>query len=116
MSFSNGAWHGWLDGVVRTAAEDLGVAGSPNSVPAELYKMLLYEEGALFKPHKEYVEYFVCITSPALMFKSPEKTPGMFGTLVVCLPSEHVGGAVRLNTWPKGEDIQLIPLNCLLLT
>lgn len=25
---------------------------------------------------------------------STEKAPGMFGTLVICLPSEHEGGAV----------------------
>jgi hypothetical protein len=54
VSFSNKAWHGWLEGVIRTVAEDLGIAG-PNSVRAELYKMLLYEKGAMFKPHKEYV-------------------------------------------------------------
>ncbi|KAL9099586.1 MAG: hypothetical protein Q9187_009475, partial [Circinaria calcarea] len=52
VSFSNKAWHGWLEGVVRKAAEELGVAGGPNSVRAELYKMLLYEKGAMFKPHK----------------------------------------------------------------
>jgi hypothetical protein len=28
-----------------------GAAG----IKAELYKMLLYEEGAMFKPHREYV-------------------------------------------------------------
>lgn len=53
VSFSNKAWHAWLDGVVQKAAEELGVAASPNSVRAELYKMLLYEKGAMFKPHKE---------------------------------------------------------------
>ena len=26
---------------------------------------------------------------------STEKAPGMFGTLVLCLPSEHTGGKVR---------------------
>jgi hypothetical protein len=54
--FSNHSWHGWLEGVVRTVTKELGVAGGPNSVRAELYKMLLYEKGAMFKPHKEYVE------------------------------------------------------------
>ena len=32
-----------------------------------------------------------------LIPRSTEKTSGMFGTLVICLPSEHVGGAVRLT-------------------
>ena len=45
--FSNKAWHDWLEGVVRTADEDLGVPGGPNSVRAELHKMLLYEKDAV---------------------------------------------------------------------
>ena len=53
VSFSNNAWYGWLGGIVKTVAQELGVAGGPDSVRAELYKMLLYEEGAMFKPHKE---------------------------------------------------------------
>lgn len=50
-------------------------------VPArvERYKLLLYETGAFFKAHKD-----------------SEKSPGMFGTLVICLPSEHTGGEVHL--------------------
>lgn len=95
VSFSNKAWHGWLEGVVRTATKELGVVGGPNNVRAELYKMLLYEEGAMFKPHKEYVQIF--ITSNPLIPRSTEKTPAMFGTLVICLPSEHTGGAVHLT-------------------
>lgn len=46
---------------------------------AQEYKLLLYEEGAFFKAHKD-----------------SEKVPGMFGTLVICLPSEHTGGEVHL--------------------
>ncbi|OCK74373.1 hypothetical protein K432DRAFT_469906 [Lepidopterella palustris CBS 459.81] len=57
--------------------EDLGVQ-VPTS--AESYKLLLYEEGAFFKAHRD-----------------TEKTPGMFGTLVICLPSEHTGGEVHLS-------------------
>lgn len=41
--------------------------------------MLLYEEGAFFTAHRD-----------------TEKVPGMFGTLVVCLPSAHTGLDVRL--------------------
>ncbi|PTD09935.1 hypothetical protein FCULG_00007930 [Fusarium culmorum] len=42
--------------------------------------MLLYEEGAMFKPHTD-----------------TEKIPGMFGTLVISLPSKHSGGDVVLK-------------------
>lgn len=31
------------------------------------------------------------------MLRSTEKSSGMFGTLVICLPAEHVGGAMRLR-------------------
>ena len=96
VSFLNKAWHGWLDSVVRRVAEDLGVAGGPNYVRAELYKMLLYEEGAMFKPHKEYVALFP-LHRTSLTSRSTEKTSNMFGTLIICLPSEHVGGAVHLT-------------------
>lgn len=49
-------------------------------VRAELYKLLLYEQGSFFKPHKD-----------------SEKAPGMVGTLVVALPSQHAGGEVHLS-------------------
>lgn len=95
VTFSNNAWHSWLDGVVGTVATNLGVAVGPEGVRADLYKMLLYEKGALFKLHKEYVEFpLTSFWARADFSTSTEKTPGMFGTLVICLPSEHVGGAV----------------------
>ncbi|KAF2272969.1 uncharacterized protein EI97DRAFT_347613, partial [Westerdykella ornata] len=72
----NPAWSRFVETLLKRIVERLGVC-----VPAraERYKLLLYEEGAFFKPHKD-----------------SEKAPGMFGTLVVCLPSRHSGGDVRL--------------------
>ncbi|KAJ4303129.1 hypothetical protein N0V90_002021 [Kalmusia sp. IMI 367209] len=72
----NPAWVMYLDSIVKQTVEELGV-----QVPArvERYKLLLYETGAFFKAHKD-----------------SEKSPGMFGTLVICLPSEHTGGEVHL--------------------
>jgi hypothetical protein len=55
VSFSNEAWSGWLEAVVKKASRELGVSGGSGGTRAELYKMLLYEKGAMFKPHKEYV-------------------------------------------------------------
>lgn len=40
--------------VTEKVAQDLGCVETA-LVDAQLYKMLLYEEGAMFKPHKEYV-------------------------------------------------------------
>lgn len=49
-------------------------------VRAESYMLLLYEKDAFFKAHKD-----------------SEKVPGMFGTLVICLPSKHTGGEIHLS-------------------
>ena len=37
------------------------------------------------------------------MIESTEKVSGMFGTLVVCLPSKHTGGTVCLQHGTKKE-------------
>jgi hypothetical protein len=73
----NPRWPVYVENLARRATSALGVR-----VPAraEIYKMLLYEEGAFFKAHKD-----------------TEKVPGMFGTMVVCLPSHHEGGEVWLS-------------------
>lgn len=48
----NPEWTELVRRVLRIVAVGLGVAGG---IAAELYKMLLYDEGAMFKPHQEYV-------------------------------------------------------------
>ncbi|KAK4183521.1 hypothetical protein QBC35DRAFT_393683, partial [Podospora australis] len=70
-------WPAFLDGIKRSVAQAMGI-----SIPirAEIYKMLIYETGAMFKPHTD-----------------TEKIPGMFGSLVICLPSAHTGGTVLLK-------------------
>jgi hypothetical protein len=47
------------------------------NISAELYKLLLYDAGGFFVSHRD-----------------TEKTEGMFGTLVIVLPSLHSGGEV----------------------
>ncbi|EXL79795.1 hypothetical protein FOPG_06532 [Fusarium oxysporum f. sp. conglutinans race 2 54008] len=70
-------WPGLLKQTCNMVAEKMGI-NTP--IRAELYKMLLYEKGAMFKAHTD-----------------TEKIPGMFGTLVVSLPSPHTGGDVVLK-------------------
>ncbi|KAL7938209.1 hypothetical protein V8C35DRAFT_330199 [Trichoderma chlorosporum] len=86
ISFRNTQWDGFVNKLVQRVAHELGVPPVPNgsNVRAELYKHILYEPGAMFKPHKD-----------------TEKHPGMFGTLVICLPSKHTGGTVCLQ---HGKD------------
>ncbi|KAF2502794.1 hypothetical protein BU16DRAFT_612396 [Lophium mytilinum] len=74
----NAEWEGVVEGAVREVARQIGVR--EERIGAELYKMLLYEKGAHFKAHQD-----------------SEKAPGMFGTMVICLPSPHTGGDVRLK-------------------
>ncbi|KAG8162497.1 hypothetical protein KVR01_008262 [Diaporthe batatas] len=74
---SNPAWAAFLDTVLRETVQKLGM---PKSVRAVPWKLLLYEEGSFFRPHKD-----------------SEKSPGMIGTLVISLPSRHEGGEVHLS-------------------
>ncbi|RMZ86419.1 hypothetical protein DV736_g6352, partial [Chaetothyriales sp. CBS 134916] len=91
IQFLNKRWKACVDRIATKAAGELGVAGGgagANRIDAELHKMLIYEEGAMFKAHKD-----------------TEKTPGMFGTLIICLPSRHTGGRVGLQHGNKKEVV-----------
>ncbi|KAB5578894.1 hypothetical protein GE09DRAFT_1023195 [Coniochaeta sp. 2T2.1] len=76
-TYANREWESYLDNhVLKRAAAGLGLT----DIAARLQKLLLYEKGSFFKPHKD-----------------SEVEPGMVGTLVVCLPSQHKGGEVHLS-------------------
>ncbi len=49
-------------------------------IHAEPYKLLIYEPGGFFAAHQD-----------------SEKLPGMFGTLLIGLPSPHEGGTIELH-------------------
>lgn len=49
------AWPAELEKIVKTACDGMGIAGGTSAVEAQLYKLLVYEEGAMFKQHKESV-------------------------------------------------------------
>jgi hypothetical protein len=70
-------WDEDLAEIVRQAAAGLGVTGR---VQAELYKLLIYDTGSFFLPHRD-----------------TEKAPGMFATLVVVLPSPYSGGELIIR-------------------
>jgi hypothetical protein len=67
------AWPRTLDRILATVTEGLGCGSA--KVRAELYKLLVYDRGSFFKPHRD-----------------TEKADGMFGTLLIVLPSAHAGG------------------------
>ena len=58
----------------------MGLGCDDASVSAELYKLLVYDRGGFFLAHRD-----------------TEKIDGMFGTLVVTLPSTYRGGSLRIR-------------------
>jgi hypothetical protein len=65
-------WEKTLAEFVAEASRGLGV---DEPVEAEFYKLLVYDAGSFFVAHRD-----------------TEKVPGMFGTMVLVLPSSHRGG------------------------
>jgi predicted 2-oxoglutarate/Fe(II)-dependent dioxygenase YbiX len=80
-------WPKTLDAIVARAAEGLGVEGE---ISAEFYKLLVYDTGGFFVGHRD-----------------TEKTPGMFATLVVVLPSAFEGGALLLRHGAREARLDL---------
>src|SRR5271156_2668537 len=65
-------WPQTLQTVLARVGEGLGVE---DPIEAEFYKLLVYDEGSFFAGHRD-----------------TEKSPGMFATLVIVLPSACSGG------------------------
>ena len=65
-------WQAYVDNVTSRVTAELGV-DSNTVVNAQLYKLLLYQEGDHFVPHRD-----------------TEKTDGMFATMTILLPSQHM--------------------------
>ncbi|KAH9452480.1 hypothetical protein MJO28_008622 [Puccinia striiformis f. sp. tritici] len=74
LRFLDPAWTPYLNDISKRVGTFLGIEGP---IILELYKMLIYEKGAMFKAHTD-----------------TQRTPGMFGTLIICLPAAHTGGEV----------------------
>jgi len=81
-------WNRSLAALVKDVGEQLGLGASP--IRSALYKVLLYGPGQHFKE----------------FHKDTEKEEGMFGTLVVQLPSAHRGGSIcfRFNGQEEEYD------------
>jgi len=78
IKFTNKAWGDFVEGVVEKIKPALGLDGF--SVSANLYKLLIYERGDFFLPHKD-----------------SEKESGMFGSLIIGLPAKHSGGELAVQ-------------------
>ncbi|MEM1122791.1 MAG: 2OG-Fe(II) oxygenase [Bacteroidota bacterium] len=86
VSFRNEDWATFIDEVLAQVREGLGVENQ--TIAANLYKLLIYEEGDFFLPHKD-----------------SEKEKGMFATLIISLPSEHTGGELVIQFEGQEEVI-----------
>jgi hypothetical protein len=83
-------WMATFQELVRKAGEELGCEDA--AVEAQFYKLLIYEKGGFFLAHRD-----------------SEKVGGMFGTLVVVLPSAHEGGALssrRVSSCRVGGSVE----------
>ncbi len=87
LSFDHTTWPSFLGRMVKKVRKNLGVK---HKIKASLYKLLVYEEGGFFLPHQD-----------------SEKEAGMFGTLVIGLPSHYTGGEllVRFSNVEKEIDL-----------
>ncbi|GAM24044.1 hypothetical protein SAMD00019534_072190 [Acytostelium subglobosum LB1] len=73
ISITGNKFTEFFNGVINSIKESMGLADE--TVTAELYKMLIYDKGGFFLPHRD-----------------SEKAVKMFGTLVLSLPCSHRGG------------------------
>jgi predicted 2-oxoglutarate/Fe(II)-dependent dioxygenase YbiX len=73
FELTNPQWQKALQEAIDQIGKQLGLDDC--KIEFEQYKLLVYEEGGFFAAHRD-----------------TEKTPNMFGTLVINLPSEHKGG------------------------
>ena len=78
VKISGKSWAASFENILSKVTVGLGCQDA--NVSAELYKLLIYDCGGFFLAHRD-----------------TEKTPGMFGTLVVTLPSAYRGGALRIR-------------------
>jgi hypothetical protein len=78
VEISGKSWAANFETILSKVKAGLGCDGA--SVSVELYKLLVYDRGGFFLPHRD-----------------TEKTSGMFGTLVLTLPSKHRGGELRIR-------------------
>lgn len=78
ITFRNLDWTALMAQLLEQVKVDMGI--ETQTVSAKLYKLLLYEQGDFFLPHKD-----------------SEKKKGMFGTLVIGLPSTYTGGELQIE-------------------
>lgn len=77
LMLNSKAWKQFLKQTVEQIRRDLGIEAKVSALP---YKLLIYEKGGHFLPHRD-----------------TEKLDAMFGTLIIALPSAHEGGTLHIR-------------------
>jgi hypothetical protein len=88
FKLTNPRWEELIETIVAQVREALGL--SDRKLGAHLYKLLLYEKGSFFLPHRD-----------------GEKLDGMVATLVVALPSPHTGGELIVTHEGRRHELAL---------
>lgn len=73
----NPKWEPFVREIAKSVKAEFGIK---QKVTASLYKLLVYEKGSFFVPHRD-----------------TEKAHRMFATLAICLPSKHKGGQLIVS-------------------
>ncbi len=79
------AWNAAIADATRTVAEDLGLPA--DQLEAKLYKLLVYEKGGFFLPHRD-----------------SEKHDGMVASMIVVLPNPFEGGTLEVRHGAQEES------------
>lgn len=88
FKLTNPKWDELVASITGEVQEALGLAG--NKLTAHLYKLLVYEKGSFFLPHRD-----------------GEKLDGMVATLIIALPSPHTGGELVVSHEGRRHEIAL---------
>jgi hypothetical protein len=78
FQLTNPKWNDLVTSIVKDVQQALGLEG--RKLTAQLYKLLVYEQGSFFLPHRD-----------------GEKLQRMVATLVIGLPAEHEGGELIVS-------------------
>ncbi len=90
VALANPRWRDVLKQAVEATQSELGLG--EQKLAAHLYKLLLYEPGSFFRPHRD-----------------GEKLDRMVATLVIALPSEHKGGELVVRHEGREQTVDFSP-------
>jgi hypothetical protein len=102
---NNEEWDEQLQDLLDEVKDELG-CDPKLTVSGDLYKLLLYEPGGFFKVgNSKFILYaFIALYLPLMQrHRDTEKSDGMFGTLVIQLPSKYSGGELAVYHQSKSK-------------